>query len=538
MRLSGYSVSSGMRGFGETMVQVGQGFEQLKLEEMSKERTAQRNREMALADAEQARWYGAMKTLIPELVRKNDPRITDFDKFYEDEWKIGEKNITAHTHLNQAKKDKTNELIVQKELCKNNLRELWEKTNVDQEGMNFFANYKDDMTSSASYINEPDLIEHIVSIDVPAKEIQEDGRIEELSTPEQLRLIWRNNRTKKFSDYCLQRPDKVVKNEDGTKTVLKDYYIEHPNELVDKYMMRVEDNRELFGPEETADLKKRYEAKIKESNSIIKQEYDVAVNKGVKAIQEKLYLKRDFTNARDFIDQNLPPEAVNEREHWYDKADRLAEAELSKEQNPFDKTMNPAKRQELLEKAARDQIIHDEIDEWVGKPDGISIDDGQQIHKVLDDPAHIYRSPWAETIKQGIDAAYDLQEKTLGGDVKKIPELQKWKAQKYNEMNQFIKNHEEAGTTPTPQQIEGFLNSTFKETGSNFLSDIWKGIKLGIFLPPVGAARLISKKRELDRAKSKSISNLDMTKRFPGETVAEYKLRKSVGPLDEVVKNE
>jgi len=82
MRLSGHSVSSGMRGFGETMVQVGQGFEQLKLEEMSKERTAQRNREMALADAEQARWYGAMKTLIPELVRKNDPRITDFDKFY------------------------------------------------------------------------------------------------------------------------------------------------------------------------------------------------------------------------------------------------------------------------------------------------------------------------------------------------------------------------------------------------------------------------------------------------------------------------
>jgi len=246
-----HNVSSGMRGFGVALSQIGEA-------EMQEERTAQRNREMALADAEQTRWYGGMKTLVPELVRKNDPRITDFDKFYEDEWKIGEKSIIAHTHVNKAKKDKTNELIVQKELYKNNLKELWEKTNVEQEGMNFFANYKNDMTSSANYINEPDLIEHIVSIDVPAKEIQKDGRIEELSTPEQLRLIWRNNRTKKFSDYYLQRPDKVEKNEDGTKTVLKDYYIEHPNELVDKYMMRVEDNRELFGPEETAELKRQY----------------------------------------------------------------------------------------------------------------------------------------------------------------------------------------------------------------------------------------------------------------------------------------
>jgi len=122
--------------------------------------------------------------------------------------------------------------------------------------------------------------------------------------------------------------------------------------------------------------------------------------------------------------------------------------------------------------------------------------------------------------------------------MEKIPELQAWKNTKYDEMNAFIKKHEAAGTEPTPLEIQEFLNSTFKQTGSSLLSDVWKGIKLGMFLPPVAVGRLASKKRELDKAKSKGTSSLDMTKRFPGETIAEYKLRKSLGPIGEVAVNE
>jgi len=292
-------------------------------------------------------------------------------------------------------------------------------------------------------------------------------------------------------------------------------------------------DEQQFTADEIDKLKKEYLAEKNSKKSAIKINYDAAVNKGEQAIEQRLYQERNFTDIRKFINIALPKEAVDEREKWYDNADRLAKAELSEKDSPFDKTMNPAKRQELLEKVARDQITHDQIDDWVGNPDGISIVDGQGIHKVLDDPAHIYRSPWAEDIKGGIDTAYELKEATLGGKTEKIPELQAWKNTKYNEMNAFIKKHEAAGTEPSSQQIQEFLNSTFKQAGSSFLSDVWKGLKLGMFVPPVGAARLISKKRELDRA-----SSLDTTKRLPGETVAEYKLRKSMGTLDEVVKNE
>ena len=86
--------------------------------------------------------------------------------------------------------------------------------------------------------------------------------------------------------------------------------------------------------------------------------------------------------------------------------------------------------------------------------------------------------------------------------MEKIPELQAWKNTKYNEMNQFIKKHEEAGTEPSPQQIQEFLNSTFKPVVNHwFLKAIGR-----FFTPlPVHAAKLIAKKRELDKTKAAKV---------------------------------
>jgi len=230
-----------------------------------------------------------------------------------------------------------------------------------------------------------------------------------------------------------------------------------------------------------------------------KQEYDAAINKGEQELFDKFYIKKDFKDGVELINSILPAVAVDEKKKWIKELGDLIDAELSDEDDPYEKTMNPAKRQELLEKAARDEIDYDDIRKWAGKKDGISTNDYLQIKKVLDDPANIYRSPWAADIKQGIDTAYKLKEATLGGQTEGIPELQAWKNIKYNEMNAFIKKHEAAGTEPTPQQIQEFLSSAIKPAVNHWFRE---AIMKYLPSPAYQAARLIGTMKEIKEVKA------------------------------------
>jgi hypothetical protein len=235
---------------------------------------------------------------------------------------------------------------------------------------------------------------------------------------------------------------------------------------------------DLFGPDEITDLKKRHKESLVEKQAMTKREYDTAVTAGVNAIQDKLYLKRDFTDSRKFIDENLPAEAVDEREHWYDKAEALAKAELSKEDSPFEKTMNPAKEEELTELAARDGIDLAGIEKWVGKKDGISIAAGQRIKGILEDDAHIFKT-------QEVKAWFYR----LSNDFGK-PKDDPVRAADYAEkLRKYFLDYEKANKKlPSSKEVDEFYDKTFVAPGiMKWLTD-WATNRIKGFRSPIDRA--------------------------------------------------
>jgi len=521
-----------MRGFGETMIQVGQELEQIKLEEMRVERTARHNAEMALMDAEHESLLNSAK----DFLDKNDVPNPDewIDKDY---WKPAETKLSALTTTRTTKAASKNWLIGQKERDKRTLKVLWEKKQYENELGQFYAL----VTNSKEhkfFVDEPELVDVIDGYHTSFKEFKEGGRILQIKTPQQLAEYQEETSQTLISDFLIQHPDKIDK--DGK--ILKDYYIDHPNEFVDENDLRVNDydkegneipGKKLLGPENIADLKITYQTTKNANERIIKEELDALQEK--KAVEYTLKIKRNELKDPKTLDSALEKNEITRT--VYKELYNL----LSKGSAEKDDPESLMKSYEAIDDVRHGKrTARDTYDEILGYSTKLKDTTLEGLIPKLFPTTEKPMTSWEEEMKKGIDLAYGIKEKTdeYAGKIEKTPELVRWKVQKYNEMNQFIKKYEDAGTEPTPQQIQEFLNSTFKETGSSFLSDIWKGIKLGMFLPPVGAANLISKKSELEKAKSKRASNLDMTKRFPGETISEYKLRKSIGPLDEVVKNE
>ncbi len=262
--------------------------------------------------------------------------------------------------------------------------------------------------------------------------------------------------------------------------------------------------------------------------------HSAARGEEIESEARKLLVAGKFQDAIDYINAHSEMMGSDWHTSALTKAQSAQRVLVEQEENPYNKTMNPARRAEIFQLASKDKITHDEINKAEGKD--ISTIDAQKAHDILDQPAHIYRSPWAETIKQGIEQAYKLKENALEGDIEKVPELQAWKDQKYNQMNKFITDHEKAGTVPTSAQIQEFLTSTLTEaTDSKF----WEYAK-AFFTPPViHAGRIGYLQHKLGKAKAKAETvgtpTVPIAKRMPGESAAEFLLRKQ---RQEVARNE
>ena len=228
-------------------------------------------------------------------------------------------------------------------------------------------------------------------------------------------------------------------------------------------------------------IKQRAEATLVERNATATAEYKAAVNKGEQAIQEKLYLKKDFTDIFKYIDEKLPLEAVTEREHWYDKAIAMTKASVSEEDNPFEKTMNPTRLADVLWQAANDNISHAEIAKGIGDKDGYSISDGLLAHRTLDDDAFAFKNQriiaWAG--KLGQDFGGPKQDRVLY-------------AQHADKLRKFVLDYERRNTKlPSDQEIGEFYDQNFVTPGvTAWLGRAAKGVgrfgwRLGTYSNPL-----------------------------------------------------
>lgn len=175
-------------------------------------------------------------------------------------------------------------------------------------------------------------------------------------------------------------------------------------------------------------------------------------------IYEAIYTPKNveaLAGVEDMIRQTASFDA-DTKEKWRNRLqDHIKQLSGTGPDSPFEKTMNPAKKQELLEKATRDEIRLDEVEKWVGKKDGISISDGQEIRRVLEDDAHIFKT-------SQVKAWFSKLNSDFGG-----PKNDPVRAADYAEkMRQYFLDYEKANKKlPSSKEVEEFYDKNFVGPG-------------------------------------------------------------------------
>lgn len=155
-------------------------------------------------------------------------------------------------------------------------------------------------------------------------------------------------------------------------------------------------DEKIFDVEEAARLRADYESQRNAETRIAENELKEKQENNYKQFLSKIW-------DSELTDIGIVRQAYLSGEIDEQQKDKLVKAigGAGDEDDPFLKTANPAKKAEIFQKAARDQITHDQIDTEVGKT--ISIADGEQAHRILDDTAHPLKTPLGQYYTQKLD---------------------------------------------------------------------------------------------------------------------------------------